>query len=182
MLADIFVGLDVISPSAWSALPDDYFGRDLQSEAELVAVGYVDLATHSVLHTVGGDTFLRGSSTDFHLCRFIFLSKLLTLELLPVFLRSLGIFWMMSSYQQRYAKLWASYQIRKIAGCTCAGNAGNVFPAFHWLQRKPSVSDPGMHHGTCVTHVPWCMSGLLTRGGGENGPSNPGACESRNFT
>ena len=23
---------------------------------------------------------------------------------------------------------WASYQIRKIAGCTCAGNAGNVFP------------------------------------------------------
>ena len=23
---------------------------------------------------------------------------------------------------------WASYQIRKIAGCACAGNAGNVFP------------------------------------------------------
>ena len=22
-------------------------------------------------------------------------------------------------------------------------------------------SDPGMHHGTCVTHVPWCMSGSL---------------------
>ena len=21
------------------------------------------------------------------------------------------------------------------------------------------VSDPDMHHGTCVTHVPWCMSG-----------------------
>ena len=29
----------------------------------------------------------------------------------------------------------------------------------HRLQRKPPVSDPGMHHGTCVTHVPWCMSG-----------------------
>ena len=29
----------------------------------------------------------------------------------------------------------------------------------HRLQRKPSVSDPGMHHGTWVTHVPWCMSG-----------------------
>ena len=26
-------------------------------------------------------------------------------------------------------KTWASYQIRKIAGCACAGNAGNVFPA-----------------------------------------------------
>ena len=35
----------------------------------------------------------------------------------------------------------------------------------HRLKRKPLVSDPGMHHGTCVTHVPWCMSGSLTRGG-----------------
>ena len=24
---------------------------------------------------------------------------------------------------------WVSYQIRKIVGCACAGNAGNVFPA-----------------------------------------------------
>ena len=24
------------------------------------------------------------------------------------------------------------------------------------------VSDPDLHHDTCVTHVPWCMSGLLT--------------------
>ena len=24
------------------------------------------------------------------------------------------------------------------------------------------VSDPDMHHGTCVTHVPWCMPGSLT--------------------
>ena len=30
----------------------------------------------------------------------------------------------------------------------------------HRFQRKPLVSDPGMHHGTCVTHVPWCMSGI----------------------
>ena len=50
----------------------------------------------------------------------------------------------------------------------------------HWLQRKPLVSDPGMHHGTCVTHVPWCMSGSLTRGGGENAPGIPGACATRN--
>ena len=71
--------------------------------------------------------------------------------------------------------LWASYQIRKIAGCACAGNAGNVFPRRR-IQRKPRVSNPGMHHGTCVTHVPWCMSGLLNRGGGENVPGIPGAC------
>ena len=70
---------------------------------------------------------------------------------------------------------WASYQIRKIAGCACAGNAGNVFPRRRF-QRKPLVSDPGMHHGTCETHVPWCISGSLTRDDGENVPGIPGAC------
>ena len=45
----------------------------------------------------------------------------------------------------------------------------------------PLVSDSGMHHGTCVTHVPWCMSGSLSRGGGENVPGNPGACATLNF-
>ena len=63
----------------------------------------------------------------------------------------------------------------EIAGCACAGNAGNVFPTRR-LQRKPLVSDPGMHHGTCVTHVPWCMSGSLTCGGGENVHGIPRAC------
>ena len=52
---------------------------------------------------------------------------------------------------------WASCQISKIAGCACAGNAGNVFP--------PSrVSNPDMHHDTCVTHLPRCMSGSRTNG------------------
>ena len=74
---------------------------------------------------------------------------------------------------------WASCQIRKIAGCACAGNAGNVSPKR--LQRKSLVSDPGVHHGTCVTHVPWCMSGSLTHGGGENVPGIPGACATYNF-
>ena len=74
-----------------------------------------------------------------------------------------------------YGLSWASYQIRNIAGCACAGNAGNVFPR-HRLQRKPLVSDPGMHHGTCVTHVPWCMSGSLASGGGQKVPGIPGAC------
>ena len=69
----------------------------------------------------------------------------------------------------------ASYQIRKIAGCACAGNTGNDFPRRRF-QSKPLVSDPGMHHGTCVTHVPWCMSGSLTCGDGENVPGIPCAC------
>ena len=32
----------------------------------------------------------------------------------------------------------------------------------HRLQRNPLISYSGMYHGTCVTHVPWCMSGSLT--------------------
>ena len=30
---------------------------------------------------------------------------------------------------KQHTSAWASYQIRNIAGCACAGNAGNVFPA-----------------------------------------------------
>ena len=52
----------------------------------------------------------------------------------------------------------------------------------HRLQRKPPVSDPRMHHGTCITHVQWCMPGSLTRVGGGNVPGNPSACTTRNFT
>ena len=51
----------------------------------------------------------------------------------------------------------------------------------HRLQRKPLVSGPGLHHGTCVTHVPWCMSGALTPGGGENVPGIPGAYATDKF-
>ena len=50
------------------------------------------------------------------------------------------------------------------------------------LQRKPLVSDPGIYHGTCVTHVLWCMSWSLTRGGGVNVPGIPGAYATRKFT
>ena len=28
----------------------------------------------------------------------------------------------------------------------------------------PRISDPDMHHGMCLTHMPWCMPGLLTCG------------------
>ena len=52
----------------------------------------------------------------------------------------------------------------------------------HRLQKKPLVSNPGMHHGTCVTHVPWCMSGSLTHSCGENVPGIFGACATRNLT
>ena len=32
------------------------------------------------------------------------------------------------------------------------------------FSEPPRLSDPDMHHGTCVTHVPWWMSGSLTSG------------------
>ena len=52
----------------------------------------------------------------------------------------------------------------------------------HRHQRKPLVSDPGMHHGTCVTHVLWCMSGSLNPRWRGNVPGIPGACATSNFT
>ena len=77
--------------------------------------------------------------------------------------------------------LWASYPIRKIAGCACPGNAGNVSPTL-W------VNDPYMHHGTGVTHVPWCMPGSPTSGflwslwRGKRSPGILGACATLIFT
>ena len=66
---------------------------------------------------------------------------------------------------------WASCQIRKIAGAHAPGMPGTFSPS-------SQVSDPDMHHGTCVTHVPWCKPGSLTsgflwnwRGGGGGGRS-----------
>ena len=48
----------------------------------------------------------------------------------------------------RYVTLWVVH---------APGMPGTFSP-------PPRVNDPDMHHGTCVTHVPWCMSGSQTRG------------------
>ena len=48
----------------------------------------------------------------------------------------------------RYVKLWVAH---------APGMPGTFSPT-------PRVSDPDMHHGTCVTHVPWCKPGSLTSG------------------
>ena len=52
----------------------------------------------------------------------------------------------------------------------------------HRLQKKPLGSDPGMHTGTCLRHVPWCMPGLLPSRGGKNIPGIPGACATSTCT
>ena len=48
----------------------------------------------------------------------------------------------------RYAKLRVAH---------ASGMPGTFSP-------PPWVSDPDMHPGTCVTHVPWCMPGSLASG------------------
>ena len=75
---------------------------------------------------------------------------------------------------------WASYQIRKIACAHAPGMPGSFSP-------PPLISVPNMQHGTCVTHVPWCMPGSLTssflwsRRRGKIVPGIPGACATRSF-
>ena len=48
----------------------------------------------------------------------------------------------------RYVKLWFAH---------APGMPGTFSP-------PPQVSDPDMQHGTCVTHVPWCIPGSLISG------------------
>ena len=59
-------------------------------------------------------------------------------------------FFMMSAVRNgplaRYAKLWVAY---------AQGMPGTFSP-------PTRVYYPDMHHGTCVTHVPWCIPGSLT--------------------
>ena len=50
---------------------------------------------------------------------------------------------------------WASCQIPRIACAHAPGMLGRFSP-------PPRVRDPDMHHGTCVTHVPWGMPGSIT--------------------
>ena len=76
---------------------------------------------------------------------------------------------------------WASCQMRKNYSLCMRRECRESFPR-HRLQWKPPVSDSSMNHGTCVTHVPWCMSGSLTYAGGEIVPGIPGACATRNYT
>ena len=76
---------------------------------------------------------------------------------------------------------WTSYQIRKIAGCVCAGNAGNVFP------RHRGLAIP-----TYITARAWrtcrdaCRGRLIAVsfevGGGKNVPDIPGACATHTST
>ena len=61
---------------------------------------------------------------------------------------SVSMHWHHHGPPSRYVKLRVAH---------ASGMPGTFSP-------PPRVSDPDMHHGTCVTHVPWCMPGWLTSG------------------
>ena len=76
-----------------------------------------------------------------------------------------------STHCSNHVGIWVSrapYQIRKFAGCACAGN---VFPATYFNgNRELAIL-------ACIT-----ARASRTHGGGENVPGIPGACAIRNFT
>ena len=69
----------------------------------------------------------------------------------------------------------------KFAGCACAGNAGNVFPASDG-QRSRHASRH-VRYARAVMHAGVANQRFsLKSGGGENVPGIPGACATRSFT
>ena len=80
-----------------------------------------------------------------------------------------------------WVDICASYQIRKIAGCSCAGNVGNVFPGIDFKGNRYSATP------TCIPARAWrtCRGACLYRKlavAGKSFLANPGACANRNFT
>ena len=73
---------------------------------------------------------------------------------------------------------WASYQIRKNYRLRMHRGCRERFSC-HRLQRKSLVSDPGMHHGTCVTDV--MHVGIANPRRRANVPGIPVACATRNL-
>ena len=75
---------------------------------------------------------------------------------------------------------WASYQVRKIAGCAWAGNAGNVFPAtdFKW---NGYLAIPACIRARASRTCRDACRESLTWSGGGNVSGIPGACATCNF-
>ena len=52
----------------------------------------------------------------------------------------------------------------RIADTVCDGPLARYVKLRFAFSLPPWVSDPDIHHGTCVTNVPWCMPGSLISG------------------
>ena len=80
-----------------------------------------------------------------------------------------------------FVSQWASYRIRKIAGCACGEKAGNVFPATdlrgnRYLAIPACITAPASRtcRDACRDRQPAVC--------GENIPGIPGVCATPNFT
>ena len=80
-----------------------------------------------------------------------------------------------------HQRRWASYQIRKIAGSTCARNAGNVFPATDFTGNSQLTIPACITARASRTCCDACRDCYPVRSGGENITGIPGACATRNF-
>ena len=74
---------------------------------------------------------------------------------------------------------WASCQIRKIVGCTWAGNDGNVFPTT--AGQRSGHASRHMCDARAVMHTGIANCDFLLSWWRENVPSVPGACATRYF-
>ena len=85
----------------------------------------------------------------------------------------------LEKHRPNFSITWALVRYGKLRVAHTLEMAGLFYP-------PPRFSDPDMHQGTCVMHVPWCMPGLLNSGflrnrWRENVLGIPGACTTRNF-
>ena len=92
----------------------------------------------------------QGRALDALLWRFRMICRLEWLRLV-----NLSCSWLAPVVWLHYLTHWPLARYAQLRVAHAPGMPGTFSP-------PPRVSDPDMHHGTCVTHVPWCMPGSLT--------------------
>ena len=102
--------------------------------------------------------------TSHYLNQYWWRSTTLTIIIGPKWFKMVGTQLLEEQWQKHYVIhvcVWKSHgpldRYAKLRVAHAPGMPGTFSP-------PPRVSDPDMHHGTCVTHVPWCRLGSLTSG------------------
>ena len=112
---------------------------------------------------------VKNKQNHFRLTRYYLVSSLFKKRNRHSYVTKLNTQWRVSPLSKGFGLVqWASYQIRKNAGCACAGSAGNVFPATDFKGNRKIV-------------MPWYISRSLPSDGRENIPGIPGACATHNL-
>ena len=104
---------------------------------------------HPVIHTVSNRAWYRMHQNG---TRFWQVQDLYSIVIIGT-----GIQWRLTSSLQQPHESDVHGPLARYVKLRVAHAPGTFSP-------PPWVSDPDMHHGTCVTHVPWCMPGSLTSG------------------